>query len=161
MSGAHALGRRLQGRPVLRHDLILDLGGEETKSFEGVPVDEKLLGSTTMFFRLLDEPQVMAVEVGEEDPSAGSDVQGPYGQEEVLRFGIEPFAARVDPSARLGAPDDLAHRGPLREPALSLVSDRQDVAVHQHAVSGGFCTLRGRCGQCGGHSLRASRATRS
>jgi len=38
-----------------------EAGGEQSGEFEGVPVDEKLLGSTTMFFRLLDAPETMAV----------------------------------------------------------------------------------------------------
>ncbi|MGH7163491.1 MAG: STAS domain-containing protein [Planctomycetota bacterium] len=39
-----------------------DAGGQPQARYEGIPVDEKLLGSTAMFFRLLDDPKAgMAV----------------------------------------------------------------------------------------------------
>ena len=38
-----------------------DEGGNEQHEFEGVPVDESLLGSTKISFRLLDEPDTMAI----------------------------------------------------------------------------------------------------
>jgi len=36
-------------------------GGQEMTEYEGVPVDESLLGSTKLFFKLLDKPDTMAV----------------------------------------------------------------------------------------------------
>ncbi len=64
-----------------------DMGGEEQKSFEGVPVDEKLLGSTTMFFRLLDEPAVMAV----------GKILSIYEDGPTFKYPSDPDKIKIDP----------------------------------------------------------------
>ena len=64
-----------------------DLGGEEQKEFEGVPVDEKLLGSTSMFFRLLDDPSSMAV----------GKILSIYEDGPTFKYPSDPDRVKIDP----------------------------------------------------------------
>ena len=64
-----------------------DAGGEETGSFEGIPVDEKLLGSTTMFFRLVDDPSTMAV----------GKILSIYEDGPTFRYPSDPDKVKIDP----------------------------------------------------------------
>ena len=64
-----------------------EAGGEQQTEFEGVPVDEKLLGSTTMFFRLLDEPDVMAV----------GKILSIYEDGPTFKYPADPDKVKIDP----------------------------------------------------------------
>jgi len=64
-----------------------DAGGARAESFEGVPVDEKLLGSTTMFFRLLDEPDTMAV----------GKILSIYEDGPTFKYPADPDKVKIDP----------------------------------------------------------------
>jgi anti-sigma B factor antagonist len=64
-----------------------DAGGEEAKEYEGVPVDEKLLGSTTMFFRLLDAPETMAV----------GKILSIYEDGPTFKYPADPDKVKIDP----------------------------------------------------------------
>ncbi len=64
-----------------------NVGGAEKADFEGVPVDEKMLGSTTIFFRLLDAPETMAkgkiLRIWEDGPT--------------FKYPDDPDKVRIDP----------------------------------------------------------------
>jgi anti-sigma B factor antagonist len=64
-----------------------DAGGRQSKEFEGVPVDEKLLGSTTMFFRLLDAPETMAV----------GKILSIYEDGPTFKYPADPDKVKIDP----------------------------------------------------------------
>jgi len=64
-----------------------DAGGTEQKDFEGIPVDEKLLGSTTMFFRLLDSPDTMAV----------GKILAIYEDGPTFKYPSDPDKVKIDP----------------------------------------------------------------
>jgi len=64
-----------------------DAGGEQQKEFEGVPVDEKLLGSTSMFFRLLDDPATMAV----------GKILSIYEDGPTFKYPSDPDRVKIDP----------------------------------------------------------------
>jgi anti-anti-sigma factor len=60
---------------------------KESGSFEGVPVDEKLLGSTTMFFRLVDAPETMAV----------GKILSIYEDGPTFKYPADPDKVKIDP----------------------------------------------------------------
>jgi len=60
---------------------------QESGAFEGIPVDEKLLGSTTMFFRLLDAPQTMAV----------GKILSIYEDGPTFKYPSDPDKVKIDP----------------------------------------------------------------
>ncbi len=64
-----------------------DASGQQQKEFSGIPVDEKLLGSTTMFFRLLDEPGVMAV----------GKILSIYEDGPTFKYPSDPNKVKIDP----------------------------------------------------------------
>jgi len=64
-----------------------EAGGELQTDFEGIPVDEKLLGSTTVFFRLLDEPSVMAV----------GKILSIYEDGPTFKYPSDPDKVKIDP----------------------------------------------------------------
>lgn len=64
-----------------------DAGGKEAGKFEGVPVDEKLLGSTTVFFRLLDAPETMAV----------GKILSIYEDGPTFKYPADPDKVKIDP----------------------------------------------------------------
>jgi len=64
-----------------------DAGGEQSKEFEGVPVDDKLLGSTTMFFRMLDAPETMAV----------GKILSIYEDGPTFKYPADPDKVKIDP----------------------------------------------------------------
>jgi anti-sigma B factor antagonist len=64
-----------------------DAGGAQKREFEGVPVDEKLLGSTTMFFRLLDAPETMAV----------AKILSIYEDGPTFKYPSDPDKVKIDP----------------------------------------------------------------
>ncbi len=64
-----------------------DAGGEQQTSFEGVPVDEKLLGSTTMFFRILEDPAAMAV----------GKILSIYEEGPTFKYPADPDKVKIDP----------------------------------------------------------------
>ena len=64
-----------------------DLGGQEQKSFDGIPVDEKLLGSTSMFFRLADDREVMAV----------GKILSIYEDGPTFKYPADPDRIKIDP----------------------------------------------------------------
>lgn len=64
-----------------------DESGQQQKEFSGIPVDEKLLGSTTMFFRLLDEPSVMAV----------GKILSIYEDGPTFKYPSDPNKVKIDP----------------------------------------------------------------
>ncbi len=61
--------------------------GAKTQKFEGVPVDENLLGSTTMFFRLKDEPDAMAV----------AKILSIYEDGPTFKYPSDPDKIKIDP----------------------------------------------------------------
>ncbi|MHC4493720.1 MAG: STAS domain-containing protein [Planctomycetota bacterium] len=60
---------------------------EELESYEGVAVDDKLLGSTTMFFRLLDAPETMAV----------GKILSIYEDGPTFKYPADPDKVKIDP----------------------------------------------------------------
>jgi len=64
-----------------------DAGGEQQRSFDGIPVDEKLLGSTKMFFRLLDEPATMA----------SGQILSIYEDGPTFKYPSDPDKVKIDP----------------------------------------------------------------
>jgi anti-sigma B factor antagonist len=64
-----------------------DAGGEVQKTFDGIPVDEKLLGSTSIFFRLLDEPAVMGM----------GKILSIYEDGPTFKYPIDPDKVKIDP----------------------------------------------------------------
>ncbi|MHC4550882.1 MAG: STAS domain-containing protein [Planctomycetota bacterium] len=64
-----------------------DAGGVESSGFEGVPVDDKLLGSTTMFFRLVDAPETMAV----------GKILSIYEDGPTFKYPSDPDKVKIDP----------------------------------------------------------------
>jgi len=64
-----------------------DAGGAKEKKFDGVPVDEKLLGSTTMFFRLADAPETMAV----------GKILSIYEDGPTFKYPADPDKVKIDP----------------------------------------------------------------
>jgi anti-sigma B factor antagonist len=65
-----------------------DRGGKEQKDFEGVPVDEKLLGSTTIFFRLVEDPEA--------GMGAGK-ILSIYEDGPTFKYPADPDKVKVDP----------------------------------------------------------------
>lgn len=64
-----------------------DAGGKEAKQDEGIPVDDKLLGSTTVFFRLLDAPETMAV----------GKILSIYEDGPTFKYPADPDKVKIDP----------------------------------------------------------------
>jgi len=64
-----------------------DAGGEQSQSYEGVPVDDKLLGSTTVFFRMLDSPETMAV----------GKILSIYEDGPTFKYPADPDKVKIDP----------------------------------------------------------------
>ncbi len=64
-----------------------DAGGKQSGKFEGVPVDDKLLGSTTMFFRMLDAPETMAV----------GKILSIYEDGPTFKYPSDPDKVKIDP----------------------------------------------------------------
>jgi anti-anti-sigma factor len=62
-------------------------GGKQAVTGEGIPVDEKLLGSTTMFFRLLDAPETMAV----------GKILSIYEDGPTFKYPSDPDKVKIDP----------------------------------------------------------------
>lgn len=62
-------------------------GGAEKTDFDGIPVDEKLLGSTSMFFRLVDVPEAMAV----------GKILSIYEDGPTFRYPMDPDKIKIDP----------------------------------------------------------------
>jgi len=63
-------------------------GGKEQTKFEGIPVDEKLLGSTAMFFRLLDDPKA-GMAVGK--------ILSIYEDGPTFKYPSDPDKVKIDP----------------------------------------------------------------
>jgi len=61
--------------------------GEEKREYEGVPVDESLLGSTKLFFKLLDKPDVMAV----------GKILSIYEDGPTFKYPADPDKVKIDP----------------------------------------------------------------
>jgi anti-sigma B factor antagonist len=64
-----------------------DRGGQEKKDYEGIPVDEKLLGSTTIFFRMLDDPAAMGV----------GKILSIYEDGPTFKYPADPDKVKIDP----------------------------------------------------------------
>ena len=64
-----------------------DASGEQAGEYEGVPVDDKLLGSTTMFFRMLDAPETMAV----------GKILSIYEDGPTFKYPSDPDKVKIDP----------------------------------------------------------------
>jgi len=64
-----------------------DHDAKEYKHQEGVVVDDKLLGSTTMFFRLLDSPETMAV----------GKILSIYEDGPTFKYPSDPDKVKIDP----------------------------------------------------------------
>ena len=63
------------------------VGAKQAVTGEGIPVDEKLLGSTTMFFRLLDAPETMAV----------GKILSIYEDGPTFKYPSDPDKVKIDP----------------------------------------------------------------
>ena len=64
-----------------------DAGGEEKTDFEGVPVDEGMLGSTKMFFKVLDEGKTMGV----------GKILAIYEDGPTFKYPADPDKVKIDP----------------------------------------------------------------
>lgn len=64
-----------------------DLGGREKTDYDGIPVDEKLLGSTTIFFRMLDDPSAMGM----------GKILSIYEDGPTFKYPSDPDKVKVDP----------------------------------------------------------------
>lgn len=64
-----------------------DESGKQSESNDAVPVDDKLLGSTTMFFRLLDSPETMAV----------GKILSIYEDGPTFKYPSDPDKVKIDP----------------------------------------------------------------
>ena len=83
-----------------------DASGQEQTDFEGVPVDEKLIGSTTMFFRLKDEPETMAV----------GKILSIYEDGPAFKYPADPDDVKIDPDELMvGRSVWITFRQPFRE----------------------------------------------
>ena len=66
-------------------------GGEEKTDFEGVPVDESMIGSTKLFFKLLDAPETMGV----------GKILSIYEDGPTFKYPSDPDKVKIDPDDML------------------------------------------------------------
>jgi len=64
-----------------------DMGGEEQTEFEGVPVDDTMIGSTKMFFKMLDEPKTMGL----------GKILAIYEDGPTFKYPADPDKVKIDP----------------------------------------------------------------
>jgi len=62
-------------------------GGEEKTEYDGVPVDESMIGSTKLFFKLLDKPDAMAV----------GKILSIYEDGPTFKYPSDPDKVKIDP----------------------------------------------------------------
>ncbi|MHC4451558.1 MAG: hypothetical protein ACYS0E_15725, partial [Planctomycetota bacterium] len=66
-------------------------GGEEKTEYEGVPVDESMVGSTKLFFKLIDAPENMAV----------AKILSIYEDGPTFKYPSDPDKVKIDPDELL------------------------------------------------------------